>query len=202
MRGGLSGSEFIAEHPLDGKRRFLGVFIPIINISIFSMVLLYTVNGLLMGPPIISIDFVSNAVILCLSFFLGFYLPRNIPIYTSRYELGRGGLIIYRIYRKPVTLPHPEIRKFEVYVKSKGRIPREVIQREKMAVKSLRNRGFKFFDYTNTEEIIMLLITDGKVYMISPNDPWDLVKKIRRYQPRLKGRCVEFNEKGSRVKMI
>ncbi|MBS7630515.1 hypothetical protein KEJ47_02890 [Candidatus Bathyarchaeota archaeon] len=198
----MSKKEFIAECPLDRKRRFLGTFVPVINISIFSMILFYTVSGLLAGLPILSIDFMSNLVIIVLSFFVGFYMPRNAPIYTSRYELSRDKLTIYRIYKKPVTLSFREIREVEVYVKSKGRIPREVIQQERMAIESLRKNGFKFLDYTNTEDIIILLITEEKVYMISPKEPEELIKKIKKYQPSLKGRLVELTDKGSRVKRI
>lgn len=194
--------EFIAECPLDRRRRFLGTFIPVINISIFSMILFYTVSGLLAGLPVFSIDFMSNVVIICLSFFVGFYMPRNAPIYTSRYELSHGELTIHRIYKKPITLSFREIKEVEVYVKSKGRIPKEVIQQERLVIESLRKNGFKFFDYTNTEDIIMLLITEEKVYMISPREPEELIKKIKKYHPSLKGRRVELTEKGSRMRKI
>jgi len=166
------------------------------------MILFYTISGLLTGLSIFSIDFMSNIVIIGLSFFIGFYMPRNSPIYTSRYELSHDKLILYRIYKKPVALSFREVRAVEVYVKSKGRIPREVIQQERMAIESLRKNGFKFFDYTNTEDIIVLLITEEKVYMISPKEPGELIKKIKKYQSSLKGRLVELTEKGSRVKRI
>ena len=188
--------------PLSRRRRLLGYMIPLLNLPLFTLKIYQTWVHLSSGVPVNSLEFFNDIVLLGLTFSLGLILPWWAPIYESRYGLTQEGVTIKRPLRGSTVIPYKSIIRSEIYIKKQPTrdVSKEAIRYSKAAVEDLRRSGFKFSDYTNAEESIVLLLTEKRVYMLSPDKPKSFIKKLRRRVPKLSVRLVELTSKGKRVR--
>jgi len=187
---------------LSRRRRFLGYIIPLLNIPLFAFEAYLTYVHLSSGMPVSSPEFLNDLLLLGLTLCLGLILPWWAPIYASRYRLTGDGVIIERFLRGSATIPCASIVRVEVYLKRepRGEVTKEAIRYARDAVEAMRKGGLKVSDYTNAEEAIVLLLTNRRVYMLSPESPKSLIKRLRHRVPRLPVRLVELTSKGKRVR--
>lgn len=180
----------------------LGYMIPLLNLPLLGLKAYQTYVHLSSGMPINSIEFFNDVVLLGLSFSLGFILPWWAPIYESRYEVTGEGVAVKRLFRSKVTIPYSSIARAEIYVRKQPmrEVSKEALRYAKGSVQALRRSGFKFSDYTNSEEAIVLLLTEKRVYMLSPVDPQSFIKRLRRRVKRLPVKLVELTSRGKRVR--
>jgi len=190
--------------PLSRRRRLLGYIIPLLNLPLFSLKAYQTYIHLSSGMPINSLEFFNDILLMGLSLSLGLILPLWAPVYESRYGLTREGVTITRLLRRAVTIPYKSLVRAEIYVRKQPTegIPKEALRFAKDAVGALRRSGFKFSDYTNAEEAIVLLLTERRVYMLSPENPKSFIKRLRRRVQRLPVRLVELTTKGKHVREL
>ncbi len=194
----------MAALPLSRRRRLLGYMIPLLNLPLFSLKAYQTYVHLSSGMPVNSPEFFNDIIILGLSLSLGLLLPWWAPVYESRYWLTREGVTIKRLLRSAVTISYKSIVRAEIYIReqSTGEVSKEAVRYAKEAVGALKRSGFKFSDYTNAEESIVLLLTERRVYMLSPENPRPFIKRVRRRVQRLPVKLVELTSKGKRVREV
>ena len=193
--------EKIPALPLDKRRRFLGLFIPLFNVSIFILAAYDALILLVSGVALTSIDLIFSVSAVCVSFMLGLYLIRRTPIYTSRYSMKGDGIMLTRLFKRSISIPFKSILRVEVFIRQPGGKEKdEAVQYAKTTMATLRLRGTKFMDYTNSEEIIALLVTDKRVYLISPSDPKALLKRLKSLDSNLSSRLIEMASKRKRSK--
>jgi len=194
----------VAAIPLNRRRRLLGYLIPLMNLPLFSLKAYQTYGRISAGMSLNSPEFFNDIIILGLSLSLGLLLPWWAPIYESRYGLTREGVTIKRLLRGRVTIPYKSIARSEVYLRnrSNGEVSKEALRYGKESVATLRSSGFKFSDFTNSEEVIVLLITERRIYMLSPEDPRAFLKRVRRRVEKLPIKLVELTSKGKRVREL
>lgn len=178
--------------------------IPLLNLPIFSLNAYQAYVRLSAGMPVNSPEFFNDIIILGLSLSLGLFLPWWAPVYESRYGLTREGVTINRLLRGEVTIPYKSIVRAEIYLReqSTGEISKETLRHAKEAVGALRSSGFKFSDYTNSEEVIVFLLTERRIYMLSPEKPRSFIKRVRRRVERLPVKLVELTSRGKREREL
>ena len=66
----------------------------------------------------------------------------------------------------------------------------------------LSKTGFKFKDFTNSEQNIMNMMVEDKIYMISPEKPKSLVKELKSRNGKLTAKIVELHRRGKRVREL
>ena len=178
--------------------------IPLMNLPLFSLKAYQTYGHISAGMPLNSPEFFNDIIILGLSLSLGLLLPWWAPIYESRYGFTREGVTIKRLLRGRVTIPYKTIARSEVYLRnrSNGEVSKEALRYGKESVANLRSSGFKFSDFTNSEEVIVLLITERRIYMLSPEDHRAFLKRVRRRVEKLPIKLVELTSKGKRVREL
>ena len=194
--------ESVPALPLSRRRRLLGYMIPLLNLPLFTLKIYQTWVHLSSGVPVNSLEFFNDIVLLGLTFSLGFILPWWAPIYESRYGLTHEGVTIKRPLRGSTVIPYRSIVRAEIYIKKKPTsvVSKDALRYAKGTVEALKRSGFKFSDYTNAEETIVLLLTENRVYMMSPEKPKSFIKRLRRHIPKLYVRLVELTSKGKRVR--
>lgn len=191
--------ENIPALPLDKRRRFLGLFIPLFNASIFILAVYDALILIASGVALTSIDLIFSISAVCISFMLGLYLLRRTPIYTSRYSMKGDGIMLTRLFKGAISIPFKSISRVEVFIRQPGGKEKdEAVQYAKTTMATLRQRGTKFMDYTNSEEIIALLVTDKRVYLISPSDPKALLRRLKSLNSNLSSRLIEMASKRKR----
>ena len=178
--------------------------IPLLNLPLFSLKAYQTYVRISAGMPVNSPEFFNDLIILGLSLSLGLLLPWWAPIYESRYGLTQEGVTIKRLLRGRVTIPYRSIARAEIYIRnlSTGEVSQEALRYAKDSVAALRSSGFKFSDYTNSEEAIVLLVTERRIYMLSPEDPRSFLKRVRRRVEKLPVKLVELTSKGKRIREL
>jgi hypothetical protein len=200
--GGLD-EEAVPALPLSRRRRFLGLIAPAFNLPLLALVIYQFYVELASGAPQDPYELLTTVVLICLSFGLLFVTVRWSPVYGSRYSMAGESITIRRPLRK-VDIPYKSIARAEVYVikRSEGVIPNDAIQSARNAVDELRKSGFKFSDYTNAEDVIVLLIANDRVYMLSPENSKSFIKRLRVRVPNLPVRLVELTPRGKRAKNL
>lgn len=178
--------------------------IPLLNLPLLVFKAYQTYVHLSSGMPVNSIEFLNDVVLLCLSFSLGLVLPWWAPVYESRYGMTKETVTIKRLLRGSVAIPYRSIVRAEIYVRKQPvrEVSKEALRYAKDATEALRKSGFKFSDYTNAEDAIVLLLTEKRVYMLSPENPQSFIKRLRRRVPMLSVRLVELTSRGKRVREI
>jgi hypothetical protein len=186
------------------RRRYLGYFILLVNLPLLIWKAYEVAVGLSAGAQLGSPDIVNDLVLLASSVALVFFFPRWLPVYASRYWLTETGLKISRLLKGTFTIPYASIARAEIYVKDKkrGKVSKEAMQYAREASDSLRKTGFKFTDYTNDDDAIVLLISGNRVYLISPAYPKAFAQKLRKRVGDLPVKMVELTPRGKRVREI
>jgi hypothetical protein len=146
--------------------------------------------------------FWEDFVVLILTAFLTYSIPRFFPVYASKYSHKSDGLSINRLLRKEIHIPYKSIDRAEVYLRVDEEISQRANDYATDQAKILRESGFKFKDYTNSEITIMNLFVDKDIYMLSPEKPKVLLKELKRKNKKLSARIVELTRRGQRIKEL
>jgi hypothetical protein len=191
--------EDIPSQPLMMRRRILGYLIPGLNLPLFFWNLYQTIVHLQAGLSIGSTEFMEEVLVSSMSLGLTIFIPRVFPVYESNYSLLKEGLTISRFMKGKETLPYKSIDRAEVFMRVDESISKESRDYAMDTSANLRKSGFKFKDYTNSEEIIVNLFVGKNIYMISPAKPKTLLKDLKRRNNKLTARIVELAKRGKRV---
>ena len=197
-----SRDEAIPALELDRRRRILGYLVPAINLPYFIIKIHEIYLGVQAGMRLNSPEFLNDLILLSLSVGLTILIPSFAPVYTSRYRFTGEGLEITRMLKRKVSIPYPTIEAAELYIRDqkRGEPSKEAIRDAKETINAMRKTGFKFHDYTNSEENIALIFGEGsRVYMISPAYPKAFAQKLRKKVGRLTVRMVELTPRGKRT---
>jgi len=195
-----SQGEVVPALPLNKRRKTLGYLIPLINMPLFALNSVRLYQELAAGTPLGSLGLLNYILLLGMPLLLGVYLPLRTPVYPSSYRLGGEGFTIKRQLRGGVTIPYASIERADVYVRRGRDIPKEALKESKESIDQLGKSGFKFSDYTNSEENIVLLFSGERVYMVSPEKPKNLVRSLKRRNQSLSVKVVELTPRGMRVR--
>jgi hypothetical protein len=189
---------------LVSRRRYLGYVILLLNLPLLVWNAYGFALDLSTGLQWNSSDFLANAIIIATSLAMTFILPFMIPVFKSRYWLTDDGIKISRFFRGTVNVPYSSIARAEIYVKiqREGKPSSEAMQYAKEAASQLRKGGFKFTDYTNDDTTIVLLISERRVYLLSPKYPKAFVQKLRKRVGKLPVKMVELTHMGKRIREI
>ena len=205
-RPGLSAprEEAVPVLELVSRRRYLGYVILLLNLPLLVWNAYGFALDLSTGMRWNSSDFIANAIIIATSLAMTFILPFMIPVFKSRYWLTSDGIKISRFFRGTANVPYSTIARAEIYVKiqREGKPSSEVMQYAKEAASQLRKGGSKFTDYTNDDTTIVLLISERRVYLLSPMYPKAFVQKLRKRVGKLPVKMVELTNKGKRIREI
>lgn len=185
--------------PLVQRRKLLGYMIPAFNLPLF-MYNVYTIvvhfqEGMLIGSQM----FYEDAVVLVLTAFLTYSIPKFFPVYASRYSHKSDGISIKRLLHKEIFLPYKSIDRAEVYLRTDEDISQKSTEYATEQSSVLRKSGFKFKDYTNSDVTILNLFVEKDIYMLSPEKPKSLLKELKRKNKKLSARIVELTKRGPRV---
>jgi len=178
----------------------LGYLIPAFNVplfiyNVFQAIQHYQQGILLVGSSV----FWEDAMVLVSTLFLTIAIPRFFPVYPSRYILRKDGIEIKRFLRHTENIPFKKIDRVEVYIRVDEEISKDATEYATDQSAILRKSGFRFTDYTNSENIIMNLYVEKKIFMISPRKPKALLKELKRGNKRLTARIVELTRRGKRI---
>lgn len=108
------------------------------------------------------------------------------------------GVILRRFPRWERLLPYGSIERVEVYLRreSQKRIPDRAVKQVRSSIISLRDAGYKLRDYTNSDEVVVLLLMrDNDAYLILPKNHEDLIKCLRRRVKKLPVRWMELTRR-------
>ena len=189
--------------PLSRRRKLIGLILPLLNIPILALTLYSMVIRLMAGAPPISEDFLGDLALFLLTLFVALLLLWRAPIYSSSYKLGGEGVIIERFPKGETLIPYDAIERAEVYIRRERleRIPSKAVEYAKSSVALLREAGYKLRDYTNSDEVVVLLLTKGEeAYLLSPRDPRGFLNQLRRRVGRMPIRWIELTRRGKREK--
>ena len=191
--------EDIQSLPMMQRRRLLGYAIPAVNIPLFLynfyLIAIHIQEGMTIGSSI----FWEDLVVLILTAFLTYYIPQFFPVYVSKYSHTKEGLSIKRLIRKDVIIPYRAIDRAEVYLRVDDEIDEAAKKYATDQAETLRKSGFKFKDYTNSDQIILNLFVEKNIYMLSPSKPKALLKELKRRNKKLSARIVELTRRGKRI---
>ncbi len=188
--------------PLVQRRRLLGYMIPAVNLPLFAYNL-YTIfvhfqEGMVIGSQMFYEDF----IVLILTGFLTYSIPRYFPVYASKYRHKGDGLSIKRLLHDEVIIPYKSIDRAEVYLRVDKEISKQATEYATDQSAILQKSGFKFKDYTNSDTTILNLFVEKDIYMLSPEKPKLLLKEIKRKNKKLSARIVELTSRGKRVQEL
>ncbi len=185
--------------PLVQRRKLLGYMIPAFNLPLFLynvyQVIVHFQQGMLIGSQMFWEDF----VVLILTAFLTYSIPKIFPVYASKYSHKSDGISIKRLLHKEVFLPYKSIDRAEAYIRVDKEISQQATNYATEQSSVLRKSGFKFKDYTNSDATILNLFVEKDIYMLSPEKPKALIKELKRKNKRLSARIVELTQRGKRV---
>jgi hypothetical protein len=191
--------EDVPSPPLVTRRRLLGLMIPAFNLPLFGWNLYTMAVKIQGGMNLNSVDFLEELLVTFSSLFLAVFLPRYFPVYTSAYRLEPGGLSLSRFLKGRKLLPYGEINRADVYIRMDEEISADAKGYATDQSAALRKSGFRFKDYTNSEDTIMNVYVGKDIYMISPSKPRSLLKELRRRNPGFVARIVELTRRGKSI---
>jgi len=191
--------EDIPSLPMMQRRRLLGYAIPAVNIPLFLYNIYQIAVHLQEGMPIGSQLFWEDLIVLILTAFLTYSIPQFFPVYDSKYSHTKDGLSIKRLLRKDVLIPYKSIDRADVFIKVDEKIDEAAKKYATDQAEQLRKSGFKFKDFTNSDQIILNLIVEKNIYMLSPAKPKALLKELKRKNKKLNARIVELTKRGKRI---
>ena len=191
--------EDIPSLPMMQRRRLLGYAIPAVNIPLFIyniyQIAVHFQEGMAIGSQL----FWEDLIVLILTAFLTYSIPQFFPVYNSKYSHTKEGLSIKRLLRKDVMIPYESIDRAEVFIKVDETIDEEAKKYAIDQAENLRKSGFKFKDFTNSDQIILNLFVEKNIYMMSPEKPKALLKELKRNNKKLSARIVELTKRGKRI---
>jgi hypothetical protein len=191
--------EEVPSPPLMTRRRLLGLMIPAFNLPLFGWNLYTLVAKVQEGMNPNSTAFLEELFVTFSALFLALLLPRYFPVYTSKVRLEPAGLTLSRFMKAKTTLPYKEIDRADVYIRVDEEISPDANSYAIDQAAALRKSGFKFKDYTNSEDTIMNLYVGKDIYMISPLKPRSLLKELRKRNGRFTARIVELTRRGKSI---
>lgn len=198
-----TGGEEIPATRLVLRRRLLGYLVPVFNLPLFvwnlyNMLVLVQTGAM----EVNSVEFLEEFLITLSALFLSVAVPRFFPVYQSTYRLGEDGLTITRFLHRRRVLPYEEIDRAELYLRLDAEISEDAKRYATDASTSYRKSGFKFKDYTNSEDKIMNLFVGLNIYMVSPEKPKTLLRDIKRRNRRFTAKIVELTSRGKRIQEL
>ena len=191
--------EDIPSLPMMQRRRILGYVIPAVNLPLFVYNIYQIVIHFQVGMTIGSQLFWEDLVVLILTAFLTYSIPQFFPVYDSKYSHTKEGLSIKRLLRKDVLIPYRSIDRADVFIKVDDTIDEEAKKYATGQAEILRKSGFKFKDYTNSDQTILNLFVEKNIYMLSPSKPKALLKELKRRNKKLSARIVELTRRGKHI---
>ncbi len=199
----MAGGEEIPATPLMLRRRLLGYLTPAFNLPLFG----WNLYQLLVKVQTEAVDvnsgaFLEELLITLSSLFLAVVIPRYFPVYQSSYRLGDEGLSLSRFLRGRKLLSYGEIDRAEVYLRPDEKISDDAKKYAMDASANYRKSGFKFKDWTNSEDKIMNLFVGLDIYMISPEKPKTLLRDLKRRNKRFTAKIVELTSRGKRIQEL
>lgn len=199
-----SREEPVPHTKLSNRRRTLGLMIYAINFPLVLWKLSQFYSNWQRGITLSSTDLLFDLILLASVLGVIVVLPNWTPVFTSKYWLTREGVKITRLLRKGLTIPYKAIARAEIYIKNKkaGEVSKEAIQYAKDSANTLRRSGFKFQDYTNDDDAIILLIGESRVFLLSPSYPKAFAQKLRKRVGQLPIKVVELTSKGKRERSM
>ena len=178
----------------------LGYLIPAFNVPLFLYNVYQTIQHYQQGIFIVgSSVFWEDTLVLVSTLFLTIAIPRFFPVYPSRYYLRKDGIEIKRFLRGTEDIPFKKIDRVEVYIRVDEEISKDATEYATDQSAILRKSGFRFKDYTNSENTIMNLFVEKTIYMMSPRKPKTLLKELKRGNRRLTARIIELTRRGKRI---
>ena len=99
-------------------------------------------------------------------------------------------------------LLYGEIDRAEVYIRLDEKISEDAKNYAMDASTNYRKSGFKFKDYTNSEDKIMNLFVGLNIFMISPEKPKVLLKDIKKRNRKFSAKLVELTSRGKRIQEL
>jgi len=199
----LAGGEEIPATPLMLRRRLLGYLTPAFNLPLFGWNLYQLLVKVQAGAVgVNSGAFLEELLITLSSLFLAVFIPRFFPVYQSAYRLEDEGLSLSRFLRGRKLLPYGEIDRAEVYLRPDEKISDDAKKYAVDASASYRKSGFKFKDWTNSEDKIVNLFVGLDIYMISPEKPKTLLRDLKRRNRRFTAKIVELTSRGKRIQEL
>ncbi len=199
----MAGSEEIPAMQLVLRRRLLGYLVPAFNLPLFGWNLYQMLMRVQTGAvEVNSAEFLEELLVTFSALFLSIVIPRFFPVYQSTYELEEGGLAITRFLHRRKVLPYGEIDRAEVYLRLDEKISDDAKKYAMDASTNYRKSGFKFKDYTNSEDKIMNLFVGLDIYMISPVKPKVLLKELKRRNRSFTAKIVELTSRGKRIQEL
>jgi len=185
------------------RRRLLGYLTPAFNLPLFGWNLYQLLVKVQAGAvDVNSGAFLEELLITLSSLFLAVFIPRFFPVYQSAYRLEDEGLSLSRFLRGRKLLPYGEIDRAEVYLRPDEKISDDAKKYAVDASASYRKSGFKFKDWTNSEDKIVNLFVGLDIYMISPEKPKTLLRDLKRRNRRFTAKIVELTSRGKRIQEL
>jgi hypothetical protein len=198
-----AGGEEIPATPLILRRRLLGYFVPAFNLPLFVWNLYQMLMRVQTGAiEVNSVEFLEELLVTLSALFLSVAIPRFFPVYQSAYRLEEEGLSVARFLRGRKLLPYEEIDRAELYLRVDEKISEDAKKYATDASTGYRKSGFKFKDYTNSEDKIMTLFVGLDIYMISPEKPKTLLRELKRRNRRFTAKIVELTSRGKRIQEL
>jgi hypothetical protein len=188
--------------PLVPIRKSLGYLIPLVNIPLLLWNIYQTYLLIQTGTGLNSQILFENVAPLALTLLMAIVIPRQFPVYQSSYYLEENSLTIKRLLIGTINLPYKNIDRIELYIKEDIEIPDSVKKYAVDESQRLSKTGFKFKDFTNSEQNIMNMMVEDKIYMISPEKPKSLVKELKSRNGKLTAKIVELHRRGKRVREL
>lgn len=192
--------ESIPHANLGNRRKVLFLMIYGFNIPLFLgkvyELIIKVQQGISLSSSILFLDLILIASLLVFII----YLPTLLPVFASNYWFTKDGIKISRLLKKTLTLPYRAISKIEIYEKSKrgGEIPKKVTRYAKESINKLRDVGFKLHDYSNDDDCITILLSEEKIYLISPSSPRVFAQKVQKRAKKIPIQMVEITSRGER----
>jgi hypothetical protein len=196
--------ESIPHANLGNRRKVLFLMIYGFNIPLFLgkvyELIIKVQQGISLSSSILFLDLILIASLLVFII----YLPTLLPVFASNYWFTKDGIKISRLLKKTLTLPYRAISKIEIYEKSKrgGEIPKKVTRYAKESINNLRDVGFKLHDYSNDDDCITILLSEEKIYLISPSSPRVFAQKVQKRAKKIPIQMVEITSRGERKRQF
>ena len=196
-------TEVVEALPLVRKRRLLGILIPAINGPLFFINLYQTYSHMAQGMQLNTPQFFNDLIFLAITFGMSVVFPIWIHVYESKYRMEEDAFVITRLLRAKKKIPYRDIKRAEVYIKTGEEVSEDALKYSKASAEKLRTSGFKFKDYTNSEESIVMLIAEDEVYLISPAKPKNVIKRLKgRKTGKFTVKIVELTSRGKRIREL
>jgi len=196
-------TEVVEALPLVRKRRLLGILIPAINGPLFFINLYQTYSHLAQGMQLNTPQFFNDLIFLAITFGMSVVFPIWVPVYESKYRMEEDAFVITRLLRAKKKIPYRDIKRAEVYIRTGEEVSEDALKYSKASAEKLRTSGFKFKDYTNSEESIVMLIAEDEVYLISPAKPKNVIKRLKgRKTGKFTVKIVELTSRGKRIREL